>query len=68
MKLIISHSHTKRQIDGPFSICGSREDIELLATQLLRHVEQSEWTYGWTTIYDKIPTPLVNTPPVAWDA
>lgn len=68
MKLIISYSQTKRRIDGPFRICGSREDIESLATQLVRHLEDANWSYGWIGIYGNIPAVLENTPAIEWDA
>ena len=67
MKLIISHSRTKRQIDGPFEICGTREDIESLATQIVSHLSDTHWSYGWIRIYERGIEPLSTTPPVPWD-
>lgn len=53
MKFIISHSNTKREIDGTFSICASRDDIMKLVEQLRSHLLDSSWSYGWHTIHDE---------------
>lgn len=67
MKLAIEHGRTKREIDGAFSICGSRADLQALAEQLQAHLADEGWSFGWTTIYPR-PTRLTNTPPIPWDA
>lgn len=67
MKLVIDHSETKREIFGPFKICGSREDIKLLATQLASRLNDESWSYGWTVIHESMPGDLVNTKPTHWD-
>lgn len=71
MRVVITHSTTKRQIDGAFELCGSRADLESIARQILGHLAASEnFSYGWISI---LPTgdrqaSFANTPPKGWDA
>lgn len=66
MKLVIDHSETKRQIEGAFSLCGSRSDLAELAAQIQNRLRDESWSYGWMTVY---PAPVVhpNTKPRSWD-
>jgi hypothetical protein len=67
MKIIIEHGETKRQINGPFNICGSRDDIYHIVAELSRHLNDSTWSYGWTYIVDRRQPSIANTPPIGWE-
>jgi hypothetical protein len=67
MKIVIEHGKTKRRIDGPWNICGSREDLESLVSQLQRRLSGDPFHYGWVRIEDKPYYGLAETPPVPWD-
>ena len=69
MKVVIQHSQTKREIKGAFSLCASRDDLRSLARQILGHLEESGFTYGWIEILANEPAGvLANTSPRGWDA
>jgi hypothetical protein len=55
MKLIITHKKTKRIIEGPFSICCGREQLELLKSVIDKTLEEG-FTYGWININEEIVT------------
>lgn len=62
MKIIIEKDGIKREILGPFNICGSAND---LATIVRCIDSENIITYGWVKISEREPfTP--NTPPRAW--
>ena len=42
MFIWIEHSKTRRRIKGAFNICGSRDDLKSIATQILGHLEADE--------------------------
>jgi hypothetical protein len=65
MKVVISHSKTKREINGPFALCGSAADLRLIAERISDALE-SGFLYGWVDIYEKTE-PLANTTPERWD-
>jgi hypothetical protein len=77
VKLTIEHSRTKRNIEGPFSLCGSRDDLESLARQILgtfavddaMHPNgEGRASYLWLPIHDNVEAPRQpNTKPLPWD-
>ena len=66
MKIIIEHGDTKREINGSFAICGSRNDLQNFVNQLQHHLSDDSWCYGWTEIYAPLNR-KGSTPPVAWE-
>lgn len=67
MKIIIAYSNTKRQIDGPFNICGSRDDLKLLADRI--YAEIDDLGYGWIQIpSEPYQESIANTEPIDWEA
>lgn len=67
MRLLIGFSKTKREINGSFSICGSKDDLVAMAQQILWRAERDDFHYGWIDVYaDRTPA-LANTPPIPWD-
>lgn len=66
MKIILSHSVTKRTINGTFQICGSRKDLELIAQQIEAQLTDG-FNYGWITIYSDLARILPNESPIQWD-
>jgi hypothetical protein len=78
VKLTIDHSRTKRAIDGPFSLCGSRKDLESLARQILgtfavddiQHQDgHGRASYLWVNILARVEAdPITNTRPLTWDS
>ena len=68
MKLLIEHGEVKREIVGSFNICGSWQDLELLATQIRHKIESNpDWCYGWIEIHGEIQKSL-NGPPIHWNS
>jgi len=65
-EIVISHSKTKRKIDGAFEMCGDRETLLFIGRQILRQVERETFAYGWVEIVYRTPS-LTNTKPVGWD-
>jgi hypothetical protein len=69
MRIVIEHSHTKREITGAFNICGSGYDLRDLAEQILMQVgkkDKPKVEYGWISI--TVPAPsIVSTEPKQWD-
>jgi hypothetical protein len=55
-RLIILKDGTKRKLEFPFDICGSKEDFELLIHHIKKNLETNVWersAYGWI----QIPSP-----------
>lgn len=83
MKIIICHSKTKREINGPFNICGSRADLLQLAEAIQEACgsdEEPRMVYGWVNIQVEQPDeekmafrvfweqkPITNEEPEKWD-
>lgn len=66
MNIIISHSITKRRIDGSFQLCGSKEDLLSIAEQITESVDGG-FNYGWIDILTDKPRSMPNEHPVQWD-
>jgi len=68
MKIIITHRKVKREINGPFDLCGDSRLLRDIAEQILAQTEQL--SYGWISIVDPETRPaiLANTPPISWEA
>lgn len=67
VKIIIEHGNTKREINGPFNICGSKQDLNDLKEQLERAL-QDDFNYGWVEIVEYIKCDTIaNTPPQKWE-
>lgn len=65
MIIIIGKDGIKRRITVPFQICGSREDIKKLVTQLYDHLARDDWSYGWLNICEE-DVVMPNTPVKDW--
>lgn len=78
MKIIIEHRKTKREVNGAFSFCLSKEDLKNLKSIIDEKLE-TDFQYGWIRVDELITDTesdfdilkrqkcLVNTPPVNWD-
>lgn len=70
MRLVISKDRVKREIEGPFSVCASREDLHCLGRELIAiaaKMEAEGTTYGWQRIDTSHPDSCgPNTPPLPW--
>lgn len=69
MKLVINANSTKRELNAPFAVCVSNEDLESLRDGVLAEIERRKrhgLSYGWFTISPSVE-PLGNTPPKHWD-
>lgn len=64
MKILIDFNGVKREIDGPFWICGNRVDIATMQRTLYDAIEAGH-EYGWIAITDNPPL-TANTPPIKW--
>ena len=63
MKLIISQDGIKREIEGSFDICLSKDD----ATSLVRKLQAFEPAYGWLKIFSDFKDHGgENTRPLKW--
>lgn len=65
MQIIISHSKTKRKINGAFALCGSADDLRRIVDCIQSAIGDGAY-YGWVDICEKTE-PLANTPPEIWD-
>lgn len=73
MRIIIEHGHTKREMFGAFSICGSRDDLLNLARTIIGECSRDEdrpFGYGWVQIrpLSEANASVANTPPISWEA
>lgn len=79
MRLIIEHKKTKREINGAFSICIGKKELQFLKAIFDNNLE-SDFTYGWINIDEVIEQPkdsyfnvirrqkqISDTEPVSWD-
>ena len=79
MKVVISHAGRKRQIDGPFRICGSSEDLMRIASLIVEKcnprsvihdgkIQQVKSAYGWVEIFDAPETAphVTSSKPEPW--
>jgi hypothetical protein len=66
MKIFIEAGRTKRQITGPFNICGSRDDLFEMMDQLRTLLEDKSWSYGWVSIRGEKQKSIPG-PGVGWD-
>lgn len=65
-RLIIGHGKTKREIDGPFQICGSGEWLVEIGRQLIEQGEGKH--YGWVDITIRMnDKAMANNAPIPWD-
>ena len=60
MKIVIEHGTTKRKILGPFNICGSRDDLLLLA-DAIEVATRDDFTYGWVAVRGPAQPSFTNT-------
>ena len=67
MRIIIEHGKTKREIKGPFNICGSAQDLEFIGRQLLHYARSDEFNYGWIEIRAEEQPSISNVHPKGWD-
>ena len=80
MKLIIEHSKSKLQIDGPFSICCDRETLQGLVDvmQSLLSNDEDKFYHGWIQFNETIDNndgfvitksqdQMTNTKPINWN-
>lgn len=66
MRIIINHGGIKREINGPFSIGGTREDLEMMASSIMSYINRSPGlVVGWVDIVSLIP-PVPNQSPYDW--
>lgn len=66
MTIVIEAGESKRQIEGPFNICGSREDLLEIADRILKEADKDDFYYGWVSVSLRAKS-IVNTPPKKWD-
>lgn len=66
MKIIFDKDGVKREIETPFEMCGSRQDLETLVHRLQDVLEGDRFSYGWVTIYERQMT--ANATPRKWTA
>lgn len=63
MKVIIAASGVKREIDGPFLICCSAEDLRRIRSLVDAAIENGH-CYGWVSIHDEAQVNSGN--PLPW--
>ena len=64
MKIIISAQGVKREITGPYSVCGSTEDFARLRDALSSFLDRGS-CFGWVEVTERPPT-VANQPPEPW--
>ncbi len=65
MKLIIKCDGVKREINGSFSICGGRQDLETLS-YYIQAGSREGFGYGWIDIHPEIIKDIPNEAPYNW--
>jgi hypothetical protein len=72
MRIILSKDGVKREIETPFAMCISRDDLEDLIRALRElHAAMTEMnsSYGWLRVDPSHPCDAPpNTPPLPWTA
>ena len=67
MTIIIEHGKIKRQISGPFNICGDFKELRDIANQILEQInEDNQGVYGWLRIVSAQQPSLPDTVPILW--
>jgi hypothetical protein len=68
MKLLISKDFIKREIEGPFAMCCSADDLDALIRELQRQRRaMGDSTYGWFPVDPSHPSDCAsNTRPLKW--
>ncbi len=67
MKIVIEHGKTKREISGPFNICGDPKDLRDVADSILTTLDGNpNRGYGWIFIAQKQKS-ISDTPPKDWE-
>lgn len=64
MHIIIDHDSIKRDIHGPYQICGDAKDFELLGRAIQEFLD-CQSTYGWIEVHEHTNT-CTNQKPIAW--
>ena len=80
MKLIIEHSKTKREINGPFSLCCDKDTLQKLKDIIEAKLsDEDTFNFGWIQFNEKIhdsdsgfitirkQDQIANTVPVKWN-
>lgn len=67
MKIVIEHGSIKREIDGNFNVCGSKDDLLRFAYKVQEVCNSEDFTYGWISISDKKKEYLINQSVKKWD-
>lgn len=60
MKIVIEHHLDKREINGPFNLCASREDFEKLRDLIDKWLDNGS-SYGWLNITEIVASPALST-------
>lgn len=67
MKITIEYGQTRRQIEGPFNICGSPEDLQLIVDCLADNLRLNTVnSYGWAQVAIRQKC-VASTKAVPWD-
>lgn len=54
MEISIEHHRIKRKLIGTgFNICGSRDDLRRIATEILEKTDEN-FTFGWVQVRDAV--------------
>ena len=64
MEIVISAQGVKREIEGPFALCGSAADFSRLRDALTAFLDNGG-SYGWVEVVDR-PVCAANTKPLPW--
>lgn len=67
MKFVLETEGVRREIKGPFNLCGSLVDLKALRDQIDQQLNKEKiFVYGWITIW---PEPIHDEPnriPLKW--
>lgn len=61
MNIVIEYWQDKREINGPFNLCASREDFEKLRDALNQWLDDEGRTYGWLDVTETVAAPALST-------
>jgi hypothetical protein len=65
MKLVISDGTTKRQLNGPYRICASREDLQNLQHAIEKALAtEGGFLFGWVDVNQSASNSDTEGPPI----
>lgn len=66
MNIIIEHGTKNREINGPFKLCGNKDDLKLIADAIQKAL-RARLYLGWVAVGTPEQSDNINTKPEPWE-